>query len=191
MLLLIGFANAQGQQAHPIITYFTAVSVNANVQLNWSVKGGNTCNGIWIQRSSDGISYENIGEIPGICGSPDVDVPYVFIDEDPISWQKNFYRLELGSQGYTTPVTIDYFPLNEEGYSVVLDAGSNVAFIYFSNPQRSRITYSAITVDGKVHFSGETFETTIPVNYSALANQLILVRVSSSLTTFTVKIPGL
>lgn len=98
----------QAQQVHPIVSGFSGINVRNTIRLNWTIIGGNTCNGTLIQRSSDGNTFETIGEIAGICGSPEVDVPYVFIDENPEANQTNYYRLELGSQGFTTPLKVDF-----------------------------------------------------------------------------------
>ena len=61
-------------------------------------------------------------------------MPYTFTDEQPIANQMNYYRLELGSQGYSTPLAISFIPLNDDGYNLRLDPGGTAVNIFFSNP---------------------------------------------------------
>lgn len=189
--ILLPFSGVlKGQQAHPILSYFSVIAANNNVQLNWAITGGNTCNGIRVQRSTDGVYFETIGEIGGICGSPDVDVPYVYLDMDPASNKTNFYRLELGSQGFTIPLSIDFFPLNDQGYSLIMDINTGKASIYFSNPEQSIAAYRLFSIDGSLLFTGETKDTLIIVDLREFPARLLLLVVSSSAGAFTVKIPN-
>ena len=50
---------------------FSAVQVETKVQLNFTIKAGNTCNGIEIFRSPDSVNFSLIGDIQGVCGSTD------------------------------------------------------------------------------------------------------------------------
>ncbi|MBE0637216.1 MAG: hypothetical protein IH598_01695 [Bacteroidales bacterium] len=188
VFLFFGAMNLRGQQAHPILSYFTAVRVNNTVQINWAISGGNTCNGILIQRSTDGIFFEVIGEIGGVCGSPDVDVPYVFTDENPESNQTNYYRLELGSQGFTNPVTIEYFPLNVDGFSLILDKNAGIAYIHFANPEQNLATYRIYSIDGRFLRAGETNDSVIIFDFSVLPVQLFVANITISTSAFSVKI---
>lgn len=188
-LLLLYSGILQAQQVHPIVSGFSGSSVKNTIRLNWTIIGGNTCNGILIQRSSDGISFETIGEIAGVCGSPDVDVPYVFADENPVPNQQNHYRLELGSQGFTTPIIIGFFPLNSDGYSLILDKNNSIATIYFNNPNQLPTSYQLFTLDGKIKTSNETNGSKIMLRLEDFPAQLLILYISNTAGTFSVKIP--
>lgn len=188
-LLLLFSGILQAQKVHPIVSDFSGTSVKNTIRLNWTIIGGNTCNGILIQRSSNGISFETIGEIAGVCGSPDVDVPYVFSDENPVPNQQNHYRLELGSQGFTTPVVIGFFPLNNDGYSLLLDKNNSEVTIYFNNPNQLPTSYQLFTLDGKIKASNETNGSRIMLRLEDFPAQLLILYISNTAGTFSVKIP--
>ncbi len=137
------------QTPHPILRYFSGAVVDGQVRLSWVIFGGSTCNGIIIERSANGTIFETIGDIAGICGSPDTDIPYVFLDENPVPNQVNFYRLELGSQGYSTPITINFVPLNSQGYSLRMDNGGKSVNIFFSNNNKELANVGLYDVMGR------------------------------------------
>lgn len=190
VLLFTGNAVLKGQQSHPILSYFSAVTVNNTIQLNWAITGGNTCNGILIQRSTDGSFFETVGDIAGICGSPDVDVSYFFVDENPAPNTKNYYRLELGSQGLTAPVSIDFYPLNDDGYSMIFDRNGGLAYIYFNNPEQNLVSFGLFSIDGKNVLTGQTNDNMITIYLSALPAQVLIATISSSAGALKVKIPN-
>jgi hypothetical protein len=164
--LLIVTVPLSAQTPHPILRYFTGTVIDDQVRLSWVVYGGSTCNGIIIQRSTDGTMFETIGDIAGICGSPDTDIPYVFLDETPVSNQVNLYRLELGSQGYSTPVAINFVPLNNDGYNLRLENGGESASIFFSNENREVANVGLFDVIGRNIYQSSTRESyiNIPLN---------------------------
>lgn len=178
------------QTPHPIVRYLNVDMVNEQVRLSWVISGGNTCSGIIIQRSVDGQFFETIGTIDGICGSPDVDVPYVFVDPDPVSNQNNYYRLELGTQGYSTPVVIEFVPLNNEGYSVKYDISSRVASVYFKNDANEKVSYSLFSVSGQRIFEGTSNDSKIALNLSGHAATIYLLTININNNYLAVKIPG-
>lgn len=67
----------------PTLNYFNANSTSNSVLLTWEIKGGNTCNGIAIFRSTDGINFQQIGQVDGLCGSTDFAVAYSYTDLSP------------------------------------------------------------------------------------------------------------
>ena len=114
-------------QSHPIISYFNGKVFNDEVLLSWNIIGGNSCNGIIILHSDDNINYTEIGSIPGICGEIIGSEAYSFSDESPSTNQINYYKLQLGIQGFTTPLEVAFYKTGEKG------------FVLFPNPAESKI----------------------------------------------------
>ena len=111
LLPLVCFTESKAQ----FLAGFSALQNGTIIQLDFSIAGGNTCNGIRILRSADGIQFAPIGSIAGICGSSTEDVFYSFTDPDPIRNADNYYRLDLITLGYShvLPVHFIYFGDNE------------------------------------------------------------------------------
>ncbi len=193
LLILISFIAAVPlfpQTPHPILRYLTINLIEDEIRLNWVITGGNTCSGIRIQRSDDGQFFETIGEIDGVCGSPDVDVPYVFMDTNPLPNQRNYYRLELGTQGYSSPVSIQYVPLNNKGFALTYDVISRTATIHFNNEDQDKVSYDLISTSGRLVYESTTNRSWITVNLSPYAPQIYLLRIYVNNRVIPVKVPG-
>jgi hypothetical protein len=175
--LLILTVSLSAQTPHPILRYFTANVIDGQVRLSWVVFGGSTCNGIIIERSSDGAVFEAIGDIAGICGSPDADIPYVFLDENPVSNQVNYYRLELGTQGYSTPIAINFVPLNSDGYNLRLENGGTSASIFFSNENRETANVGLYDAVGRSVYQSSTQESFISIPLNSLPAGIYIFRI--------------
>ena len=148
-LLFIGVSLQGFSQEHEILSYFFGLIKDDLIILKWGITGGNTCNGILINHSVDDINYEQVGEIPGICGSQIAEVPYTFIHDSPVSGQKNYYKLELGLQGSSTPLIITFFNTGQEGYLLFPNPGSEVLQIVVTgNGEPIELLFS--DVSGKI-----------------------------------------
>lgn len=189
-VLLNTFDGLHAQNPHPILRSFNGAVIDQTVRLNWIITSGNTCAGIQIQRSDSNLFYQTIGKINGVCGAPDVDVSYVFVDDDPLENQTNYYRLELGTQGYSTPVLINYVPLNNQGYNLRYDIHTKVATVFFDNPDDKPVFYNLISVSGTNILSSKTNASHISLNLSAYAVQLFLLSVQIENRIFLVKVPA-
>jgi hypothetical protein len=114
---------------------FTATEASGRVFLDWTMDLGQTCDGIDILRSTDGLNFMEVGNIPGICGSPFDTVRYSFTDESPIPNQVNYYRLFLGTLGPTQTVSVEIIDLEGAGYQVRPNPVSDEGLVYFNNPR--------------------------------------------------------
>lgn len=178
MLLFLSVV-VKAQTPHPILRYFSGTVIDGQVRLGWVVYGGSTCNGIIIERSTDGAVFEAIGDIAGICGSPDTDIPYVFLDENPVPNQVNFYRLELGSQGYSTPVAINFVPLNDQGYNLRLENGGESVIIFFSNDNRDVANVGLFDVMGRSIHQYSTEESYISFPLTSVPAGIYIFRIQT------------
>lgn len=178
------------QAPHPILRFFTATVTGDEVRLNWVITGGQTCSGTVIQRSVDGQFFETIGEIDGICGSPDVDVPYVFIDDDPAENQQNTYRLEMGTQGYSDVRSVEFVPLNNQGFNVRYDMVSREARIFLQNDLNDRIEFTLFSITGAKVAEGFTNGNSINLELSPFARQIFVCRIQKKNSIIPVKVPA-
>lgn len=178
------------QTPHPILRYFNATINGSEVRLSWVITGGETCSGIVIQRSVDGQFFETIGKIDGVCGSPDVDVPYVFVDPDPVNNKQNTYRLELGTQGYSDVRMVNYVPLNENGFNVWYDMVSRSATIFVENDLNDRIDFELYTINGARVARGFTNGNSISLDMTSFARQIFVCRIVKKNNTIPVKVPA-
>ena len=120
-------------QDHPIISYFTGDVYNDQILLSWNIVDGNNCNGINILRSADDSIYTVIGNIPGICGAVSDLEKYSFLDENPLKNQINYYKLQLGGQGYTTALSIAFYETNEKGFIVFPNPSNDIFYLFISD----------------------------------------------------------
>lgn len=190
VMQLVPHMMVSAQLPHPILRIFEGKVVEGQVRLNWIINGGNTCEGIRIQRSENGSFFTTIGEIEGVCGSPDADVPYVFVDEDPLSYTESYYRLELGTQGYSTPVAIEYIPFNSDGYSVRVDAATRQAIVDFDNASGDKNVYRLLALNGMLLSQGQSRESQIRIDLGSYPGQIMLLVIDLKANPVVVKIPG-
>lgn len=116
LIVVLGINTAYSQDSknfHPILDNFGITLDNNRIIIHWTIKAGRSCNGTGIYRSDDDINWMLIGSIDGICGNNDEPISYVFVDESPVFGAWNYYRLELGLEGFTGSVSI-YLHLNED-----------------------------------------------------------------------------
>jgi len=132
-----------------ILDDFFGIPQAKQVQLRWVIRSGQTCNGTLIERSTDTVHWMSIGDIPGVCGSSSTPVPYNFIDEFPVQNAVNFYRLELGGQGYSNVVGVPYYDFVEDGYVLIPNPAHEKATLYFSTSLTEAFTVSLFDLSGK------------------------------------------
>ena len=132
-----------------ILDGFFGVPEAKQVQLRWVISSGQTCNGTFIERSTDTIHWNPIGDIPGICGSSSAPVPYTFIDESPVNNTVNFYRLELGGQGYSPFIGVPYYDYTQEGFVIIPNPAHEATTLYFSTSTTEEYTVSLFDMIGK------------------------------------------
>lgn len=144
---------AYSQEADIYLENVIAVQQEDNVFLRWTIKAGNTCDGTRIQRSEDGVAFEKIGEIPGVCGSPSQSVTYDFRDTIPLYNKMNYYRLELGILGFSTPVFVEVIRLNDEGYSLNPNPVVDISNLLFDNPDNESHEVCLINMSGEVVYN--------------------------------------
>ncbi len=114
-------------QEHPIVDFFNGKIFNDQILLSWNIIGGNNCNGITIYHSTNDADYVEVGSIPGVCGAIVDAEPYSFLHSDPAPNTLNYYKLKLGSQGYTTALSVTFYKTGNKG------------FTFFPNPSKEYI----------------------------------------------------
>ncbi len=133
LLFAIQKVNAQ---AHPLLQDFSGYQQGTTIFLRFTFKSGSLCDGIRIDRSDDGVVFNQIGDIPGICGRPDVPFTYTYTDSFPNKNAMNFYRLELGNYGFTSSLGVEYLTVGDEGF-VVLSSPGNAELLIANPPARN------------------------------------------------------
>ncbi len=185
LLLLSQTATITVAQTHPILGKFTVSENEGEVYLSWSIIAGSTCNGIQIYRSSDSINFSQIGEIPGVCGSVDFVQPYDFTDNNPAKNSVNYYRLELGNQGFSQIVSVEIIDIASNGYQIRPHPANAETKIYFDNDTKQEQRLSLYNLNGIEVFTATTKGDFVQLNTFFLQSGLYLftISVSGSLPT--------
>lgn len=141
LVLFLAFFNGETfSQSHPILENFYLIETNGSVILNWTIKGGSTCNGIQIYRSTDTINYSQVGEIAGVCGNSSSPQPYTYTDDSPEKNKINYYKLQLGQEGFTTIISVEIIDVGNSGNQVRPNPAKDNARIYFKNEKNENST---------------------------------------------------
>lgn len=98
------------QQALPVkLSGFYARAINNHVELNWMTSAEKENKNFEVERSADGITFQNIGVVKG-AGNSSVNLKYVFTDDKPFDGV-SYYRLKQndfsGAYTYSNVVLVD------------------------------------------------------------------------------------
>ncbi|HRY34224.1 MAG TPA: hypothetical protein P5531_14765 [Bacteroidales bacterium] len=105
--------------ASQVLEGFTAEQQQNKVRLSFTIQAGNTCNGIRVERSADGLFFEQIGSFEGVCGDLTFPEQYVFSDSFPLPGIVSYYRLDMGSLGFSPVISLIFIPYGEDGLGLV------------------------------------------------------------------------
>ncbi|MCF8232687.1 MAG: T9SS type A sorting domain-containing protein [Bacteroidales bacterium] len=156
----------QSQSPHFILSEFFVYQEDNVVRLQWTIKEGNTCNGIDIERGGEQKSFEKIGHISGVCGAPDQSVTYRYVDSLPMKNRVNYYRLELGTQGYSSPVKVETRFYSNGEYVVKGNPARSNMTILFKNENSVKYTFRIFDTQGNLvrEFTTRNDRLDIPVS---------------------------
>ena len=152
LLILICCIHSYSQEA---IIQFTVVQVENKVQLDFTIKSGNTCNGIGIYRSADSVNFSLIGDIEGVCGSDDRNESYSFTDYSPLKNSKNYYRLQPGMLPTSGVAGVFYLDLSENEVLVYPNPIKSTSAIFSLNTSHEERTLNVFTREGKHVYKSE------------------------------------
>lgn len=162
-LLILGTTTFESSGQDSFYSGFSGASIEGKVSLYWTINEGNTCTGTSIQRSSDGIYFEEIGVIDGICGNPESPAPYSFYDDSPLKNQVNFYRLRFGATLLSEVIPVEVRVYGEKGYLLSEHPVRTNSTLYFENSTGSETRIRFFSVAG-----------TLSVLYTTHADELVL-----------------
>lgn len=130
-LWLLPVARILAQPAeHPFIESFSATVQEGRILVQWVMKGGSTCDGSAVERAVNGGPFAVAHRIEGLCGDPEVAVPYAWADAAPPELSTVSYRIALANEGRSTERTVEFrqllatdqrvFPSPTEGEATLL-----------------------------------------------------------------------
>lgn len=155
-ITLFGIQTTGFSQNEDVVANLSASEFNGKVLISWSIKQGNTCNGIQILRSSDSLNFSPVGSISGVCGSSLEDVPYEFTDVDPIKNIINYYRLNLGGIGFSRIVHAEVIDVTANNYLLRPNPISDSSELYFANNASNTILFNIYNSQGQTVHSSKT-----------------------------------
>lgn len=146
LFVLLGFNSLS--QNEDIIDGLMATEFNGKVLITWSIKQGNTCNGVLILRSTDSVNFTQIGSIEGICGSSADEIFYDFTDISPVKNAINYYRLSLGGIGFSWIVSAEVIDMGANNSLLRPNPISESSELFFDNETSSLMTLHVYSTDG-------------------------------------------
>jgi hypothetical protein len=176
MASLKGVSTLHAQQL-PYLNTFSATETNGKVYLNWVIASGNTCDGVRVFRSADGINFDQIGEIAGICGSPYSAVSYEFWDTMPLLNRKSYYRLELGNLGFSLVEELLVYDFSNRKFQLIPHPFQNGGIIAFENPAFETWKLQLYDLNGKLVWEEEQNENTFQIPAGKLKSGMYSFRI--------------
>lgn len=143
-------AFTSGAQSILQLDRFDALQKDESVYLDWILSSGSVCFGLSIQRSTDSINFETVGQIPGICGSLNTPVQYQYLDQTPPLNQKLYYRLSYNGLGQSHIVSLLVHSFAGDKYKIYPQPVVTTSTLIFSNPKSESCTLEVYNIEGKI-----------------------------------------
>lgn len=179
-LCCVAFVKLSCAQETAILDNINLIKSNNKVLLNWTISSGSTCNGIKIYRTIDSLKFLEIAEIGGVCGSFTTAVSYSFTDYNAIKNHINYYKLQLGNNGFSKILAVEIIEM-ESGYQVRPNPIVGNGIIYFSNHGKQTMQLNLYNNIGTIALIGTTNEDYFDINVTTLPNGIYFFTISNAL----------
>lgn len=138
-------------QGEEMLSRFSAVENSGRVDVVWTMRAGNICLGIDVERTTDTVNEppQTIYSIPGECGDERVDVTFRHADLEPVEGRTSYYRLVLGAVPTTyREVNVPVYGEKELIFSP--NPANNQTDVRFRNPNREQLTLELYSAGGEL-----------------------------------------
>ncbi len=182
---LYSFASAQVYR----ISKFNADLLSNKVFVRWSVIAGSTCQQVIVERSTDSINFKDVHIYPTICGLSSEESNYSWIDENPINYNLNFYRLKIEQLEFTEAVKVDYNSKLKQGeIAIYPNPVQNTAELWFERPKNELLQLEIYSISGHYITEVNNIETNhISFDFSFLRKGTYLLKLFSLDSDFSKK----
>lgn len=157
------FCIGQGEE---MLSRFSAAENAGRVDVVWTMRAGNLCLGIDVERTIDTVNgeFEKVHSIAGECGDERVDVTYRFADLNPVEGRVNYYRLILGAVP-TTFRTVEVPAYGGKPLILMPNPANNRTLVRYKNPDREVFQLQLFTLTGELvlareELSGDSYDLT-------------------------------
>lgn len=173
-ILLFSISIVPANAQHEILSEFSGFQHEKTIQIRCVVKQGYQCLGINIYKSADGIDFKQIGRIPGICGDPNIDLQYTFIDSQPYINSTNYYQVEPSNYDRSDYIEVEFYNIYQENYLIINDKQQNQIKIVLENPAREALFLEAYSLKGQALLNLTTNERFFVIQKRLLNHKVII-----------------
>lgn len=160
---------------HTILDRLNITESQGKVYINCVISEGNTCNGIVIYRSVDSLNFEVIGKIYGVCGSLNTPTGYYYTDETPVKNKTNYYKLELGGQGFTDVVSVLIIDTEISDFLIKPNPANITAKVFFNNDKNQETELNLYNQIGQIVLKDKASTNNFKLDVSNLPSGLYLI----------------
>ncbi|MCB0403094.1 MAG: T9SS type A sorting domain-containing protein [Flavobacteriales bacterium] len=178
--LLVSSVSASAQET--VLSDFNVYEHRGTVYINCTVATGNTCNGIDVMRSTDSLSFIQVGHISGICGSISEPVTYNFTDENPVRNATNFYKLQMGGVGYSHVLSVEIIDTKAFGFQIRPNPANEQVTIFIDNDFEEEHKLEVYSMSGRKMVSTTSRTNEFKVNTTSFRSGIYFFQVRSAVT---------
>ena len=159
LFTFISFAICAKAQNPAILTAFELNRFQNEIIVSWEIQSGSLCSGLQVEHSTDSINFTSIYDYPGVCGSSTASERYTFSHIDPAVNKKNYYRINLNTNGISEILSITFIKLEESGYALFPMPLEPSSKIYFSNDNNETAAIVLYNSSGAIVYQSEPLKT--------------------------------
>ena len=158
----------------------------SSIQLNWITTAGSTCSDLFIERSEDLSSFNEVYRHSGVCGSTSEELSYFWVDSDALPGI-SYYRIQEALGQFTDTIEV-LNPIGNDEVIMFPNPASNEINIYRTNPDAKISSLIIYDLRGKVIMQTEIPNQLTSINTSNLIDGMYFFHYVSSTFKITKKV---
>ena len=157
-----------------------------SIQLNWITNAGSTCSDLFIERSEDLSSFNEVYRHSGVCGSTSEELSYFWVDSDALPGI-SYYRIQEALGQFTDTIEV-LNPIGNDEVIMFPNPASNEVSIYKTNPDAKISSLLIYDLRGNVILQTEIPNQLTRLNTSNLIDGMYYFHYVSSAFKITKKV---
>jgi hypothetical protein len=158
----------------------------SSIHLNWITTAGSTCSDLFIERSEDLSSFNEVYRHSGVCGSTSEELSYFWVDNDALPGI-SYYRIQEALGQFTDTIEV-LNPIGNDEVIMFPNPASNEVSIYRTNPDAKISSLIIYDLRGKLILQTEIPNQLTNINTSKLVEGMYYFHYVSSAFKITKKV---